>query len=85
VGDELGRIAALVSNIVGPEAVVVNGRLLDFGKVFFAALKDSFESNLFSRGSVQLIKGFTNQFRAFSTGAASYAIFSYLMDKVLSN
>lgn len=85
VGDELGRIAALVSNIVGPEAVVVNGRLLEFGEVFFEALKDSFESNLFSRGSVQLIKGFTNQFRAFSTGAASYAIFSYLMDKVLSN
>ncbi|HNS35808.1 MAG TPA: ROK family protein, partial [Mesotoga sp.] len=48
VGDELGRIAALVSNIFGPEAVVVNGKLLDFGDVFFEALRTSFESSLFS-------------------------------------
>jgi len=85
VGDELGRIAALVSNIFGPEAVVVNGKLLDFGEIFFEALKSSFESNLFSGDRVRLLEGNNDQFEAFSTGAASYAIFSYLMSKALTD
>ena len=85
VGDELGRIAALVSNIFGPEAVVVNGKLLDFGDVFFEALRTSFESSLFSGDQVRLIGGNSDQFEAFSTGAASYAIFSYLMSKALTD
>jgi hypothetical protein len=65
--------------------VVVNGKLLDFGEIFFEALKSSFESNLFSGDQVRLLGGNNDQFEAFSTGAASYAIFSYLMSKALTD
>ncbi|MFO7882817.1 MAG: ROK family transcriptional regulator [Kosmotogaceae bacterium] len=84
-GDEIGRITALVTNLIGPEAVVVNGKLLKFGSVFYSELKNAYRKNLFRSKQVKLIKGSKNESKAFSTGAASYAIYSYIKNKALSS
>lgn len=82
---ELGRIASIISNLIGPEAVIVSGRMIELGDLFMKPFKDVFFKLQFGREKkVRLIKGAFPQNITYAIGAATNALFNHVIEKSIT-
>jgi len=82
---ELGRIASIISNLIGPEAVIVSGRMIELGDLFMKPFKDVFFKLQFGREKkVQLIKGAFPQNITYAIGAATNALLNHVIEKSIA-
>ena len=82
---ELGRIASIISNLIGPEAVIVSGRMIELGELFMKPFKDVFFKLQFGREKkVQLIKGAFPQNITYAIGAATNALLNHVIEKSIA-